>query len=377
MSHAWRAAHARAQSRLARPASGGSVAPAHMGASEKQPNGGRLGWVEVGRGIAALTVVFAHFPPVPDTWLGSTLNPGGMGVEFFFLLSGFIILHVHRAELGAPGSLGRYAWRRAGRIFPAYWAVLVLVLLFNQTLQAAEYRVPLSASYLASQALLLPGETLIGPAWTLRHELLFYGLFGAAIIHPRVGLVVLGAWLAAILGSLPFIGLSSMHTVTASEVLLDHYNIDFFLGMGMAVALQRGGVAWVTGTALAIATIALGHWAFHGFPADAPTEVFGYKALFLAALGGVILLSVHEMRAPAALLTLGTISYSLYLSNRDLGFMAQRVLRRLGMERLVHTWPAFAITSVLAVIVAYAFHVVVEKPAIAWVSSRPWAKKRA
>ncbi|NBQ54213.1 MAG: acyltransferase, partial [Proteobacteria bacterium] len=48
------------------------------------------------------------------------------GVDFFFVLSGFIILHAHMDDIGRPARLGRYLWRRAVRVYPIYWICLTL-----------------------------------------------------------------------------------------------------------------------------------------------------------------------------------------------------------------------------------------------------------
>ncbi len=44
--------------------------------------------------------------------MGGLANKGWLGVYFFFVLSGFIILFAHWKDLGRPGQLKRYAWRR-------------------------------------------------------------------------------------------------------------------------------------------------------------------------------------------------------------------------------------------------------------------------
>ena len=56
------------------------------------------------------------------------------GVDFFFVLSGFIIYRVHRGDIGSPHRLSRYAWRRFVRIYPTYWIILAgfgLLLLYS------------------------------------------------------------------------------------------------------------------------------------------------------------------------------------------------------------------------------------------------------
>ena len=87
----------------------------------------RLLSVEAARGAAAVLVLLVHssamlaapkyFGEMPFYGL---FKFGHAGVDFFFVLSGFIIFHVHRTDLGNPARLGKYLARRFVRIFPTY-----------------------------------------------------------------------------------------------------------------------------------------------------------------------------------------------------------------------------------------------------------------
>src|SRR4051812_27621380 len=52
---------------------------------------------------------------------------GDCGVEFFFVLSGFIIFSAHRGDVSDPAALSRYLTKRFLRIFPSYWIIFVCV----------------------------------------------------------------------------------------------------------------------------------------------------------------------------------------------------------------------------------------------------------
>ncbi len=66
------------------------------------------------------------FGPFPASGLFAF---GHAGVDFFFVLSGFIILHVHAGDIGRPVRLGHYLQRRFTRVYPFYWVVFLLALL--------------------------------------------------------------------------------------------------------------------------------------------------------------------------------------------------------------------------------------------------------
>src|SRR5215468_3394421 len=87
------------------------------------------------RGIAILLVLWYHFTPeigVPVRaieWLKKTSTGGWLGVELFFVLSGFLITGILLDAKGSPNFFRNFYARRILRIFPLYYACLAFVLL--------------------------------------------------------------------------------------------------------------------------------------------------------------------------------------------------------------------------------------------------------
>lgn len=95
------------------------------------------------RGIAAIWVLFFHLdviifyrdlgPLVTHEWSG-ILTKGYLWVDFFFLLSGFIISHVYASELSKSflnfGIIKKYLWTRFTRIYPLHLFTLLLLIPF-------------------------------------------------------------------------------------------------------------------------------------------------------------------------------------------------------------------------------------------------------
>ena len=84
------------------------------------------------RGAAAIFVVIHHTCLIiavqPEyggmnayAWIA---NKGWIGVNCFFVLSGFIIMHAHSRDIGTPSRALRYVMRRVSRIYPIYWLFL-------------------------------------------------------------------------------------------------------------------------------------------------------------------------------------------------------------------------------------------------------------
>ena len=139
---------------------------------------GRLTGIEAGRGVAALLVLGVHArdhlfknfgQSVP---LGDLFVFGHAGVDFFFVLSGFIILYVHAKDIGRPHRLSHYLQRRFTRIYPFYWAALLLTLAVMSVSKAQIFP---SFFHVVSSVLLIPlsGDPVIPVAWTLQNEVTF------------------------------------------------------------------------------------------------------------------------------------------------------------------------------------------------------------
>ncbi len=83
--------------------------------------------LQAGRGIAALMIVVFHTTVFFGNdarywhreWL--TLNSAGLGVsiDYFFVLSGAVILMAHRADIGRIATLRPYLWKRFRRVYPS------------------------------------------------------------------------------------------------------------------------------------------------------------------------------------------------------------------------------------------------------------------
>ena len=121
--------------------------------------------LQVFRGLAALGVVFYHtamstnvFVGKIPTWLNSMFDHGFLGVDFFFVLSGFIIMSSHFDDEKSVASLKTYGIKRFVRIFPPYWPVSVALMLSYFLLPSLSQGTRGDFSLLSS-LLLLPAAT--------------------------------------------------------------------------------------------------------------------------------------------------------------------------------------------------------------------------
>ncbi|WP_026425009.1 acyltransferase family protein [Actinokineospora inagensis] len=146
------------------------------------------------RAIAAVLVVFSHYAGPRYGWLH-----GFLGVDLFFVISGYLITTLALREEGRNGriSLTEFYIRRVFRILPAYFFILgailaVIWLRHEYTASGLRAEMPY---YLTFTQELAPGNWWFGQSWTLGIEQKFYvvwPLLLAATFLLRPGTRVLG-----------------------------------------------------------------------------------------------------------------------------------------------------------------------------------------
>jgi peptidoglycan/LPS O-acetylase OafA/YrhL len=285
------------------------------------------------RGIAALLVLMHHFflhfgGDLGIPLLSGVLRRGYLGVDLFFVLSGFVISMVYGRWFGAavPGRtlaarIGTFLLRRVARIWPLH-VVVVLVLIGLAAAGQHGFSVRFSLVNLA----LVQGWGISGeinpPAWSISAELLAYLLFpllAPAVLRNRLGvllgLVIVVSALAICLGLAPPAG-------PERRGLLDiHYNYSVLPVLRCLAGFVLGMLAWRAGAAPAVRRFAQAPWTGPG----ALLLLLGLMLahvndLLMLALLPVIVLGMHLGRGWAwRLLTvqplhgLGVLSYAIYL----------------------------------------------------------------
>lgn len=133
------------------------------------------------RVIASFFVVISHFNHMlTETYAqspyGEWVNFGGLGVDYFFLLSGFLMYQIHRKEWGMPKHTLHFISKRVTRIFPMYWIALILMMIFIQF--TSEPRLPVGLDWFYEFALIQPDNPrILDVSWTLNIEMMFYFIF--------------------------------------------------------------------------------------------------------------------------------------------------------------------------------------------------------
>lgn len=348
--------------------------------------------VQVMRGAAALMVVVGHSQTAAGgivtaaghAFARSTIVPWGAGVDLFFVLSGFIIVHASARLFGRADARPDFVRRRLVRIVPLYWLVttLFLALLAAATWKGGD-RFPGIAAILASYAF-LPADTygdgrlfpVFDLGWTLNYEMLFYAAFALVVPLPRdralamVGLLLIAA---VALGSI-VPGPSAAWFWTRPIIL------DFGLGVGVGALVARGvELAPPRRIALAIAGMAvLLADPLHVFDSRVGMTVANDWPRAVAAglpIAAVLAAAVlgPEPRMPRAMLpfaVIGDASYSLYLFHPVVLIVTEKLAQKLPIVRSAAGWQLVVPMVVAALVLAMAVHRWIERPTTAALARR-------
>lgn len=341
---------------------------------------GKILGIQAGRGVAALLVVVYHSArmlSLPQYYghipFGGFFEFGHAGVDFFFVLSGFIIYFVHRGDIGRAARLPRYAWRRVTRIYPIYWVVTAIVVALD--LLHHDSAALLAPAHVLKSLLLLPHgrEPVVSVAWTLEHEMLFYCVFALAILSRRLGIAVFAAWAGLVVAGrfLPMTGLA--------DFLASTYHLQFLMGIAAARLVLDGRVRAPRLLAAAGAALFFGVGMAENAGLLVWTGFAGQMLFGLTAATVLVGIATAERRGLIRLGAVGAFfgatSYSLYLIQIAVIGVVIRAMVVGHAFRLVPGWLATLACTLAAFVAAALLYQFVERPIMAAI--RRMGRRRA
>jgi peptidoglycan/LPS O-acetylase OafA/YrhL len=283
------------------------------------------------RGIAALLVVLFHTTQLSQEklgqpFLGNLFAFGGAGVDFFFVLSGFIIFFVHQADVGQRDRLKPFIIKRLIRIYPLYWLVTLAILPIYFLMPQTGYGYERDLTVIVKSLLLIPQEhfPVLIVGWSLSHEMLFYGIFGCIIfLSLKLSRVLLAGWLlgtlALFIGNFTGVWTRENHSI---QFLFNAHNLEFALGcLAAFLVLNKRFDAEKFFFLLFGTTLFLFFGVAQAQRSLLPNPILAYgipsMLIVLGAASFDLQRSHHQSNTPLLKLftSLGDASYSIYLTH--------------------------------------------------------------
>ncbi|WP_299594906.1 acyltransferase [uncultured Microbulbifer sp.] len=345
----------------------------------------RLAHLDALRGIAALLVVWQHtsesfvkLPGVAErgSWLADvawSVDFGRIGVVCFFLISGFIIPYSFSS---GPGAVRTFAIRRFFRLYPVYWASVVLAVLVGSAFAAHSWDTATLVANFTMIQKIIGYSHIQGLYWTLQVELIFYLLCGGIFYFGKmrsVPFLILATALLLVL----FVGaeLAFRTVLKGSDFPSELQYIPYFLSIMFCGAIIR--------------EIFLGEHSLHNrlIFALAPAAVFGIPAMvlflyslgfqftqepirfgvsYLMALGIFIAAMFVRWPVPKPLAWLGLISYSIYLFHPVSMVLIRWAQRQpwAGFTESWGLWMYMSVAAAITIVLATVTYYVIERPSI-------------
>ena len=336
-------------------------------------------------GAALWVAVYAFWENLAGAGQSGLVAKGYLGVELFFVLSGFILSHVYLAQAGEKRfSYGRFLWARVARVYPLHIATLVAVGLLAGAALVAGMSVDanvLSWSSLPANLLMVHAWGLAPvagwnhPSWSISAEWFAYLCFPAFAfvfwrLRDRPVVAVLGA--AAFLATLYFVFEQwAGFPLTEATIRWGALRIVpcFALGCALYLMYRKAPLKAPALTSAAFLVLMLGS-AWLGL----------WDAITVLLAGGLILslASLPNERAgwlaskPAVYL--GEISYSVYMVCVPWKLLAVNLAAKVtdAPDKQLHVFVWWAILALLPVVAAASYHLV-EHPARK--ALRAWAER--
>lgn len=296
--------------------------------------------------VAAVWVVLFHIylfngdwlaatHPAVDAVLGPIVSQGDLGVDLFFLLSGFVLGRNYLVRLGEEPSLRgalSFLWLRVARVWPLYMVAVLgggLLLSLRFQLWGTHPNVPLSWARFLEQLVMVqqwaapnvPNTSWTGPAWSISAEWLAYcsfPLLAVAVLrlHRRTGR---GATLAiagvVLVPTLLWTGLAQ--TQAAPFMWLARLASEFTCGVLLSAALaeETPGLRRTASRLVPVSLGATAVWLYlaHGLDRDwlGPLVLALFPLLVVGLAHGDG--PVHRWLASPAMVLGGGVSFALYL----------------------------------------------------------------
>lgn len=328
--------------------------------------------LQIARGIAAILVLLAHTTKNSERFyapaFGNFFSFGVIGVDFFFVLSGFIIYWAHQFEPTGIEASKLYIKKRLIRIYPPF-ILLSLALYFLYIYYPSISKGDRAIGLITSIFLIPtpPLEPALSVSWTLMHELLFYFIFLTYFYSRKLFPFILIFWIGSMISAY-FSNLDGL----LKTYFLNPYNLEFLIGVfGAWIVIKEKHRPW---------HLALGVIIFLCFVFVINDQIYSrYEPNFwnclLKGIGFMLIITGlcavdNKVTYPKFFLFIGAASYSIYLIHNTciaaLNRIAQKIYASLTMPGELY----FLIIASASLGIGCLYYILWEKPILVYLRKK-------
>ena len=274
--------------------------------------------IQVLRAVAAIMVVmhhaFPHYEAMGGTlsWIQHMSTWGFMGVDIFFVISGFIMAYTTFNKPRNISSAKTFLKHRLYRIYLGYWPFFFVMLaaLYISNPQKLSNLDVLGSFLLTNNDMF---QLVLPISWSLSYELYFYILFIFTFLFSAKQL---HTWMPVFVGFILFLVLYAYFSPEFPQSFFySHFLLEFFAGVLLYMYRRYLTKTWVLPVSIIIIIIAYGY----GINYETKNGLFRVLTFGVGALFMVLSALILEQKSLYPKLTLfkdlGDASYTLYLSH--------------------------------------------------------------
>lgn len=290
----------------------------------------RVNEIDLMRFIAAMMVVFFHYAfrgyaggdriDMPYPLLAPVAKYGYLGVELFFMISGFVILMT-----AASGSLRRFAVSRFVRLYPAFWTCCTITFLAILVMGGEVFSATLP-QYLVNMTMLsgfVGVPSIDGVYWSLFVELKFYVMVAVLLAIGQIHHAQ--RWLVAWL--LLSVAVEASGIERLRSMFITNYAAYFIAGATCYLVWLRGAskarvalllACWAVATWQAVGGLA---WFPRQFKQDINPLIVGAIITVFFVVMWLVAVRRTGVVGRRTWITVGALTYPLYLLHQNIGYM--------------------------------------------------------
>ncbi|WP_283153431.1 acyltransferase family protein [Guptibacillus hwajinpoensis] len=331
-------------------------------------NKNKLSLVQVSRAIAILFVLIGHanglfYKQFDYDWFNIAQWDRTGGVDFFFVVSGFMIYYIYHKNRGNPFKAREFLFKRVIRIFPLYWLMLLATVGLFLLVPTLNSGPPLTSLTIIKNVFLFTTDPILAVTWSLSFILFFYLIFAAYLYQPKIIKYVVPIWIAMIL--------FTQYFTKHESFFLSFNHLEIYSGCFVAYLVLHFNIRFEKVLVIAGILGFLFLWVMNVNKVLGHEFLFTYSVFSLLIILGIATMDLKKNREiPSKLSLLGDASYSIYICH---GPVIQLFLLLFAKFRIYEETGFFVYLTLiisLTTVSCFGIYLFIEKPMTTFLRKR-------